>query len=93
MGQNAWHKDRQGKVADRFTELATELANAAPHFLPTLYEELARIFDSVSNTKYASRFFSKQGKLNELMVWLLTRSGIKQSSWSFRSAVPSPPKS
>ena len=48
-----------GKVADRFTELATELANAAPHFLPTLYEELARIFDSVSNTKYASRYFSK----------------------------------
>ena len=48
-----------GKVADRFTELATGLANAAPHFLPTLYEELARIFDSVGNAKYASRFFGK----------------------------------
>lgn len=48
-----------GKVADRFDEIATGLVNSAPHFVPTLFEELARIFDAAGSPKYAGRYFGK----------------------------------
>lgn len=48
-----------GKVARRFDELAQTLSQSTPHFIPTLFEELARIFDSVGSQKYAIRYFGK----------------------------------
>ena len=48
-----------GKVAARFDELAQVLAQSTPHFIPTLFEELARIFDSVGSSRYAIRYFGK----------------------------------
>ena len=38
-------KSQKQKVWDRFQELAQMLSTAAPHFVPTLLEEVARIFD------------------------------------------------
>lgn len=47
------------KVWDRFDTLTVALNNSAPHFVPTLLEELARAFDDAGATKFATRAFSK----------------------------------
>ncbi len=47
------------KVWDRFDTLTVTLNNSAPHFVPTLLEELARAFDDAGATKFATRAFSK----------------------------------
>ena len=50
------------KVRDRFQELTQMLSTAAPHFVPTLLEELARIFDDSGFQKLAMRAFNKARK-------------------------------
>ena len=52
-------KSQDQKVWDRFEELAQILSTAAPHFVPTLLEELARIFDDSGSSKLAVRAFGK----------------------------------
>ena len=52
-------KSQKQKVWDRFQELAQMLSTAAPHFAPTLLEELARIFDDSGSPKLAVRAFGK----------------------------------
>ena len=52
-------KSQDQKVWDRFQELAQMLSTAAPHFAPTLLEELARIFDDSGSPKLAVRAFGK----------------------------------
>ena len=52
-------KSQDQKVWDRFQELAQMLSTAAPHFVPTLLEELARIFDDSGSPKLAVRAFGK----------------------------------
>ncbi|GAA2985485.1 hypothetical protein GCM10010483_32280 [Actinokineospora diospyrosa] len=52
-------KSKAGAAKDGFTELATMLGRSAPHFLPTFYEEAARIFLKHDNTNYASTMFGK----------------------------------
>ena len=52
-------KSQDQKVWDRFEELAQMLSTAAPHFVPTLLEELARIFDDSGSSKLAVRAFGK----------------------------------
>ena len=52
-------KSQKQKVWDRFQELAQMLSTAAPHFVPTLLEELARIFDDSGSPKLAVRAFGK----------------------------------
>ncbi|WP_372440364.1 hypothetical protein [Actinokineospora baliensis] len=52
-------KSKAGAAKDGFTELATMLGRSAPHFLPTFYEEAARIFLKHGNTTYASTMFGK----------------------------------
>ena len=47
------------KVWERFEEITIALNNSAPHFVPTLLEELARAFDDAGATKFATRAFSK----------------------------------
>ncbi|WP_454992704.1 Tat pathway signal protein [Corynebacterium matruchotii] len=52
-------KSQDQKVWDRFEELAQMLSTAAPHFVPTLLEELARIFDDSGSPNLAVRAFGK----------------------------------
>ena len=55
--RNAEHNPR--RIKERFDELITSLTNSAPHFVPTLLEELARIFINVGNTNFARQYFGK----------------------------------
>lgn len=52
-------KSQDQKVWDRFEDLAQMLSTAAPHFVPTLLEELARIFDDSGSPNLAVRAFGK----------------------------------
>lgn len=52
-------KSNTGKVWSRFQELTEHLRVSAPHFAPTLLEELARIFDDSGVPTYATRAFGK----------------------------------
>ena len=55
--RNAEHNPR--RIKERFDELITSLTNSAPHFVPTLLEELSRIFINVGNTNFARQYFGK----------------------------------
>lgn len=48
-----------GKVKQRFDVLAGRLSSSAPHFLPTLFEEIARIWFYAGNSHYAKQYFGK----------------------------------
>lgn len=52
-------KNQAKKVKDPFDALAGDLTNSAPHFVPTLFEELARIFSAVGNEKFAKQYFGR----------------------------------
>ncbi|MGQ4360806.1 hypothetical protein [Streptomyces sp. SAS_272] len=52
-------KSRPGTAKDGFEELGGRLGRAVPHFLPTFYEQAARVFLQYENTTYASAFFGK----------------------------------
>ncbi|TRO59826.1 hypothetical protein [Streptomyces sp. IB201691-2A2] len=52
-------KSRPGTAKEGFEELGERLGRAVPHFLPTFYEQAARIFLQHENTTYAATFFGK----------------------------------
>ncbi|GLW47009.1 hypothetical protein Stsp02_26710 [Streptomyces sp. NBRC 14336] len=52
-------KSRPGTAKDGFEELGERLGRAVPHFLPTFYEQAARVFLQHENTTYAAAFFGK----------------------------------
>ncbi|MEU3462601.1 hypothetical protein ABZ721_22005 [Streptomyces sp. NPDC006733] len=52
-------KSRAGAAKDGFEALATRLGRAVPHFLPTFYEQAARVFLQHDNTTYAATLFGK----------------------------------
>ncbi|MFJ8543657.1 hypothetical protein ACIRFH_16850 [Streptomyces sp. NPDC093586] len=52
-------KSRPGAAKEGFEELGERLGRAVPHFLPTFYEQAARIFLQHDNTTYAGAFFGK----------------------------------
>ncbi|MEU3661107.1 hypothetical protein AB0E77_15330 [Streptomyces sp. NPDC032940] len=52
-------KSRPGTAKEGFEELGDRLGRAVPHFLPTFYEQAARIFLQHDNTTYAGAFFGK----------------------------------
>ncbi|MGA6227922.1 hypothetical protein ACPESV_47220, partial [Streptomyces umbrinus] len=52
-------KSRPGTSKEGFEELGERLGRAVPHFLPTFYEQAARIFLQHENTTYAAAFFGK----------------------------------
>ncbi|MCX4759905.1 hypothetical protein OG562_02635 [Streptomyces sp. NBC_01275] len=52
-------KSRPGTAKDGFEELGDRLGRAVPHFLPTFYEQAARVFLQHENTTYAAAFFGK----------------------------------
>lgn len=51
--------NRPGPAKDRLLELATILDRSAPHFLPTFWEEAARIFLRHDNRRMAAQFFGR----------------------------------
>ncbi|CAM5483755.1 hypothetical protein GCM10010329_67830 [Streptomyces spiroverticillatus] len=57
LGRQA--KTRAGAAKEGFDELGTRLGRAVPHFLPTFYEQVARLFLQAENTSYAASFFGK----------------------------------
>ncbi|WP_454940313.1 hypothetical protein [Corynebacterium matruchotii] len=61
VGDLEWAKrnvSRHGKqVITHFDELTASLTRSVPHFVPTLWEELARIFLGVGKKAYAKRCF------------------------------------
>lgn len=52
-------KNRPGPAKDRLIELGDILGRSAPHFVPTFYEEAARIFLANENRNYAVQFFGR----------------------------------
>ncbi|MFF4472545.1 hypothetical protein ACFYZ3_23645 [Streptomyces sp. NPDC001599] len=52
-------KSRPGNAKEGFEQLGDRLGRAVPHFLPTFYEQAARIFLQFDNTTYAAAFFGK----------------------------------
>ncbi|MFI2204868.1 hypothetical protein ACH47Z_29590 [Streptomyces sp. NPDC020192] len=52
-------KSRPGTAKEGFESLGERLGRAVPHFLPTFYEQAARIFLEHDNTTYAAAFFGK----------------------------------
>ncbi|WP_269453205.1 hypothetical protein [Yinghuangia sp. ASG 101] len=52
-------RSKPGAAKDGFDALGTTLGRAVPHFLPTFYEQAARIFLAHENTTYAATFFGK----------------------------------
>ncbi|MDT0494770.1 hypothetical protein RM717_30180 [Streptomyces griseus] len=57
LGRQA--KTRAGAAKEGFDALGTRLGRAVPHFLPTYYEQVARLFLQAENTTYAASFFGK----------------------------------
>ncbi|MFF9205443.1 hypothetical protein ACF1AE_27210 [Streptomyces sp. NPDC014986] len=57
LGRQA--KSRPGTAKEGFEALGERLGRAVPHFLPTFYEQAARVFLQHDNTTYASAFFGK----------------------------------
>ncbi|MFE6933237.1 hypothetical protein ACFVDT_14580 [Streptomyces sp. NPDC057699] len=57
LGRQA--KGRAGAAKEGFDALGTRLGRAVPHFLPTYYEQVARLFLQAENTSYAASFFGK----------------------------------
>ncbi|MFJ3082559.1 hypothetical protein ACIPJG_22810 [Streptomyces halstedii] len=52
-------KSRPGNAKAGFEALGVRLGRAVPHFLPTFYEQAARVFLQHENTTYAAAFFGK----------------------------------
>ncbi|MGV9940482.1 hypothetical protein [Streptomyces sp. NPDC003401] len=52
-------KSRPGTAKEGFEALGERLGRAVPHFLPTFYEQAARVFLRHENTTYAAAFFGK----------------------------------
>ncbi|MFE2294730.1 hypothetical protein [Streptomyces sp. NPDC059452] len=57
LGRQA--RTRAGAAKEGFDELGTRLGRAVPHFLPTYYEQVARLFLQAENPTYAASFFGK----------------------------------
>ncbi|MFG2589912.1 hypothetical protein [Streptomyces sp. NPDC048438] len=57
LGRQA--RTRAGAAKDGFDALGARLGRAVPHFLPTYYEQVARLFLQAENTTYAASFFGK----------------------------------
>ncbi|OIK23926.1 hypothetical protein [Streptomyces malaysiense] len=52
-------KSRPGTAKEGFEALGERLGRAVPHFLPTFYEQAARVFLEHENTTYAAAFFGR----------------------------------
>ncbi|MFE3518473.1 hypothetical protein [Streptomyces sp. NPDC059166] len=57
LGRQA--RTRAGAAKEGFDALGVRLGRAVPHFLPTYYEQVARLFLQAENATYAASFFGK----------------------------------
>lgn len=57
LGRQA--RTRAGAAKEGFDDLGVRLGRAVPHFLPTYYEQVARLFLQAENSTYAASFFGK----------------------------------
>ncbi|MER6114053.1 hypothetical protein [Streptomyces hirsutus] len=57
LGRQA--RSRAGAAKEGFDALGIRLGRAVPHFLPTYYEQVARLFLQAENSTYAASFFGK----------------------------------
>ncbi|MFD6472018.1 hypothetical protein ACFWEH_00665 [Streptomyces anulatus] len=57
LGRQA--RGRAGAAKEGFDALGARLGRAVPHFLPTYYEQVARLFLQAENPTYAASFFGK----------------------------------
>lgn len=55
-------KSKPKAALDAYLELAGQLASAVPHFLPTFFEQAARVFLTVENSTYAAQMFTRARK-------------------------------
>ncbi|MFF3438343.1 DNA-binding protein [Streptosporangium sp. NPDC002721] len=55
-------KSKPKAALDAYQRLATQLAGAVPHFLPTFLEQAGRVFLSVENATYAAQMFVQARK-------------------------------
>ncbi|MFD7549390.1 DNA-binding protein [Streptomyces sp. NPDC059816] len=55
-------KSRPKAAMDAYVELGAQLAASVPHFLPTFYEQAARVFLAEENTTYAAQLFTRARK-------------------------------
>ncbi|MFE7129297.1 DNA-binding protein [Streptomyces sp. NPDC057638] len=55
-------KSKPKAALDAYLELAARLAASVPHFLPTFYEQAARVFLAEENATYAAQLFSRARK-------------------------------
>ncbi|MEV8097212.1 DNA-binding protein [Kitasatospora sp. NPDC085879] len=53
---------RPKAAMEAYQQTAERLAEAVPHFLPTFYEQAARVFLGVENTQFAAQLFAKARK-------------------------------
>ncbi|AOS64593.1 hypothetical protein [Actinoalloteichus hymeniacidonis] len=59
-------RSRAGAAKEGFDSLGTMLGRAAPHFLPTFYEQAGRIFLEHGNDTYAATMFGKARDAEEV---------------------------
>ncbi|MCX4851786.1 hypothetical protein [Streptomyces sp. NBC_00893] len=55
-------KSKPKAAADALLELAGRLAVSVPHFLPTFFEQAARVFLGVDDVRYAAQMFNRARK-------------------------------
>ncbi|MDH6219742.1 DNA-binding protein [Streptomyces pseudovenezuelae] len=55
-------KSRPKAAMDAYVELGSRLAASVPHFLPTFYEQAARVFLAEENATYAAQLFTRARK-------------------------------
>lgn len=68
-------RSRPGAAKDGFDGIAQQLGRSVPHFLPSFYEEAARVFLEHGNSNMATTMFGKARQAEKvsqaLLVWLV----------------------
>ncbi|WP_435130519.1 hypothetical protein [Actinacidiphila sp. bgisy144] len=77
---------RPGHAKDGFTEIGERLDRSVPHFLPTYYEEVARIFLAAESTTYASSYFGKARDAERRHALAVDEERLREVFLEFASA-------
>lgn len=59
-------KSKPGNAKDMVLGLTKSIETSSPHFLPSMHEEIARLFLEAGNTTYASTFFGKAREAEQM---------------------------
>ncbi|BBA97300.1 hypothetical protein RVR_2972 [Actinacidiphila reveromycinica] len=77
---------RPGHAKDGFSEIGERLDRSVPHFLPTYYEEVARIFLAAESTGYASSYFGKAREAERRHALEIDEERLREVFLEFASA-------